>query len=239
MPLQFILLWAVAPLVLGAVAVILLSVRRRAAQTTLTRTETWVISLIGSGAMLTVAGGVWGAVATAITGFSHNPLQIRQMPFWGGPVEAVADESAIAASGYETVWLDVLDVPAGARWLLFLEAALPSFAAVAIGVAVAWLSLTLLRERPFTRALPHAIGVAAIAVMVAGVGSQVAGSFGRALVVDYLGNANVTADDGAGSLAYFTLGLDLAPIGWAFGLALVAAAFQIGTRMQRETELLV
>jgi len=221
------------------VAVTLISIRRRAAQPTLTRTETWVISLIGSGAMLTVLGGAWGVVATAMSGFGDNPLQVRKMPFWGGPVDAVADEAAIAASGYETVWLDVLDVPAGARWLLYIEASLPSVAAVAIGVAVAWLSLTLLRERPFTSALPHAIGVAAIAVMVAGVGSQVAGAFGRALVVDYLGNASVTTDDGAGALAYFTLGLDLAPIGWAFGLALVAAAFQIGTRMQRETELLV
>ncbi len=239
MPLQFILLWAVAPLVLGAVAVVVLSVRRRAARTTLTRTETWVISLIGSGAMLTVAGGAWGVVATAITGFSDNPLFVSGMPFGGSPVAALEGEPAITDSGHATVWMYVLDVPTGARWLLFLEAALPSFAAVAIGVAVAWLSLTLLQERPFTRALPHAIGIAAIAVMVAGVGSQVAGAFGGALVVDHLGNANVTTDQGAGALAYFALGLDLAPIGWAFGLALVAAAFQIGTRMQRETELLV
>ena len=35
------------------------------------------------------------------------------------------------------------------------------------------------------------------------------------------------------------MNLDLAPIGWAFGLALVAAAFQIGTRMQKDTEALV
>ena len=37
----------------------------------------------------------------------------------------------------------------------------------------------------------------------------------------------------------FMLNLDAAPVGWAFGLALVAGAFQIGTRLQRETDLLV
>jgi len=74
-------------------------------------------------------------------------------------------------------------------------------------------------------------------------GSQLAGALARSSVIEYLGEKQLVGDNPTAPaydvLSYFWLQLDLAPVGWAFGLALVAAAFQIGARLQREAELLV
>lgn len=50
------------------------------------------------------------------------------------------------------------------------------------------------------------------------------------------GNASDPSYEG---LMGWMLNLDLAPVGWALGLALVAAAFELGHRLQRDTEGLV
>jgi hypothetical protein len=243
MNIQFVAVWAGIPLVIAAVVIALLAMRMAPRPGALTRVESWIVSFIGAGAMMTALLGLLGVVGGAVRAFTEDPLWIDRMPYSGGPIERLMDAPAIVDSGYESAWLVVTGVPAGARALLALQMVLPSLAAVAIGVTVAWLAIMVIRERPFVRALPHAIGVAAIAVMIAGIGAQVAGAFGRAMVVEYLGPSEVTAGgDMTGSydgLALMALNLDLAPIGWAFGLALVAAAFQIGTRLQRETDLLV
>lgn len=243
MNIEFVAVWAGIPLAIDAVVVTVLAVRGSRRTGTLTRFESWIVSFIGAGAMLTALLGVVGVVGGSVRAFTEDPLWIDRMPYSGSPIERLTDVPAISDSGYESAWLRVASVPVGARSLLALQMVLPSLAAVAIGVAVAWLAIMVIRERPFVRALPHAIGVAAIAVMIAGIGAQVAGAFGRAMVVEYLGPSEVTAGaDMSGSydgLTFMALNLDLAPIGWAFGLALVAAAFQIGTRLQRETDLLV
>lgn len=240
---EFVLVWAGIPLAVAAVAVTVLAVRRRTPQTGhLSRAESWIVSLIGAGAMMTALFGIIGVIGAGIRSFGEDPYRVTGMPYGGRPVERLSDVASVADSGYESVWLLVTGIPAGARWLLFVEAALPALATVAVGVSVAWLAITLIRGRPFVRALPHVIGVAAVAVMIAGVGAQVSGAFARAAIVEHLGAREVTGCDAEGpcaGLTYLALNLDLGPIGWAFGLALVAAAFQIGTRLQRETDLLV
>lgn len=235
-------LWVVAPLVVGTVVVAIVATRRRTpTQGMLSKTESWIVSVIGAGAMLVSVFAAITVVGSGIQQLTDDPLWVPRMPYSGSPVERLSGLDAVSGSGYESVWLEVDDLPGAARWLLYAEASLPALATLAIGVTIAWLAITLIRERPFTRALPHAMGVAAIAVMVAGIGSQVAGSIGRSLVVEHLGAKAATTATGANgeALAYMTLGLDLSPIGWALGLALVAAAFQIGVRMQKDTEALV
>ena len=243
MPFGFVLWWGVLPILASAIIVVLVVRGRAPASRSLTRLESWIVSLVGASAMMAVVLASIRVVVAATRSFGDDPLWISDMPYTGSPIEALEGADEIVGSGYETAWIEVAGIPTDARWLFFAAEALPALATLAIAVAVTVLAFTLLRERPFVRALPHAIGVAAIAVMVGGIGEQVAGAFARGVVVDFLGSPEVTAgDEGAGpypGFVAFALNLNLSPVAWAFGLALVAAAFQIGTRMQKDTEALV
>ncbi len=235
--------WIVIPLTIATTIIVMFVIARSAkASGKLTRLESYMVSFVGAAAMLVGLLAVIGLVVVSVQGLTLDSIRVGDMPYFGSPIERLAHVENLADSGYQSAWLEVTTLPAGARWLLLLEQALPPVATIAISVAVAWLAITVIRERPFTRAIPQAVGVAAIAIMVAGIGSQAAGAFGRAAVIDHIGVREVTSVSGDGTsegLAYFALGLDLSPIGWAFGLLLVATAFQIGSRLQRDTDFLV
>ncbi|MDL9978293.1 hypothetical protein [Microbacterium candidum] len=244
-PWEFLALWVGVPVVIaGAVIVLAARSRRGASRTGLSRADMIGIAITGTGAFLVAGLSAAAVVGTAFLTFSSEPTRIPRMPVSSDRTPAFADKSdAIVGAGYETAWLEVAGLPIGPRWMLFLEGALPLVASCAIGGAIFWLSIALRRRKPFTRLLPLGIGIAAVAVMIGGMGAQLAGAYGRAMVVNFLGAAEVTAGgDGTStyeSLAGFALNLDAAPIGWAFGLALVAMAFQMGTRLQKDTEGLV
>ncbi|MDY0907881.1 hypothetical protein [Microbacterium sp. CFBP9034] len=244
-PISANLLTVAVPVAVGAFIVVVLATRRRGGGAgTLTRAESWAASLVGAGAMMSALFGVIGLISNASWIFDVEPFRVDDMAYLGTVRPELLDGvDHVAASGYQSVWIDVMGLPEASRWLFYLELALPLLSGLAISIAVAWLSFAVVRERPFARSFPTAIGITAIAVMVAGLGSQFAGALARTSVIDYLGAEQLTGHDAsvapADVLSYFSLSLDLAPVGWAFGLALVAAAFQIGTRLQRDTEALV
>lgn len=203
----------------------------------LTRLESAVIALVGAGGIVAVPLSVFALAASAIAISTARSVFVSDVATGGVYPEALYNSDAPVDASYANAWIDVANLPGGIRFLLWAEGALPTLAALVIGLAVAWLAFALLRGRPFTRALPVVLGVVAIVVVGAGLGTQVLGAIARAETVAFLGPPELIT--GPGGFAAFSLSLDLAPLGWGLGIALVAAAFDIGTRLQKDAEGLV
>ncbi|WP_116647223.1 hypothetical protein [Microbacterium sp. Gd 4-13] len=227
----------------GATAVAIWSMRRSlrsdtgTERPTLGRAETWAVSLVGAGGLMGIALSVYGLIASGIFLATSPSVRVTDVPMSGDyPAVLVASDAPVDA-GYESAWIEVANLPGSTRMLLWLETALPAVTGLVIAVAIAWLAMALLRGTPFTRSFPNALGVVAIVVIGSGLGSQIAGSTARAETVAFLGDPRDIT--GPGGFVASSLALDLGPVGWGLGIALVAAAFSIGTRLQRENRRLV
>lgn len=195
------------------------------------RGDAIALGLIATGAASAGIAAVVAIVRSAIVA-AGSPLPVS-LPLHGdhGP-----ELAGVTSATYDSATLMLADAPASARWLLLLEASLPALATIAVCAAAWWLGVSLMRTRPFRDRMAALIGTAAIAVIAAGLLAPLCGALARAAMVEHL----AASDPGALDLfPSFLLQLDLGPIGWGFALALVAGAFQIGQRLQRDTEGLV
>jgi len=197
--------------------------------------EGFVLGLIATGAVSVAIAALVAIVLRAVDVFGLAPtilLPLRE----GEAVKALARAPAVLQSSYASAHVTIQGLPFFSRLLLVIEGALPALATVGVCAVAWWLGVSLIRSRPFRRSMSTAIGIAAILVMAAGVLGQAAGAFGRSIAVSHLaeGDPHVTK-----VLWPFLLELDLAPVGWGFALALIATAFQLGTRLQKDAEGLV
>lgn len=237
-------MWMGAPVVIAGAIIILLTRRRSVNRSGLSRFEEWCVGLTGTGALLILVLGVMNLFFSTSV-FSSDPTVVHGFVLGNAEAPAFTEKAdAIEDAGYETAWLSVAGLPVGARWLIYGETALPALAMIAVCVAVFWLAIMLLRGRPFVRSLSNVIGITAVAVMIGGVGAQIFAGASRSAVVEHLAPSVITAGGNAADPSYegltsWALNLDLAPVGWALGLALVASAFELGQRLQKDTEGLV
>ena len=195
--------------------------------------EAVTLGLVATGAVSIGVASIVGAIGAGTKIFG-SPVSVT-LPIDGAQMASLADTEGIAAAEYtqSVVSLETLD--AGTRWLLLAEVALPALATVIVCAALWWLGLSLIRQRAFRRSMVPALATAAFALIVAGMIAPLVGGIARAQVVEQL-----TAS-GADTSGFWMLLVTLnpAPIGWGIALALVATAFEVGQRLQRETEGLV
>ncbi|MBD3941390.1 hypothetical protein IF188_06725 [Microbacterium sp. NEAU-LLC] len=203
-------------------------------RTHVSRAEGFTLGLIATGAVSVAIAALVAIVQRAISVFGDDPTV--PMPVTGGDVEALDGVADVTAAVYTSADVTFASLPTGVSWLLLLEGALPALATIGVCAIAWWLGVSLIRGRPFRASMPAAIGTVACLVIAGGLFGQFAGAWGRAMLVEHL----AATDDAVTDVFFlFMLPLDLAPIGWGFALALVATAFQLGTRLQRETEGLV
>jgi hypothetical protein len=193
--------------------------------------EAITLGLVATGAVSIAIAALTGAVGSAIEIFA-SPVAVA-LPIHDVKMPGVADAAGVASAELtqSVVTFETLD--AGTRWLLFAEVALPALATIVVCMTLWWLGYSLIRQRAFRRSMVPVIGTAAIALVAAGTFAPLLGGIGRAQAVEQL---PASATD---SFRTFLVTLDLAPIGWGIALALIASAFEVGRRLQRDTEGLV
>jgi len=154
---------------------------------------------------------------------ASGPVLLTDVPL-AAPLDA-----GFAGATFDAVSLTV-DLSAGGRAAMMGAAAVSSLLVLGICAALAWLCVRVFLGKPFVRSATWGIGVVAILVLVAGmVGPLLTG----------IANAEAALALDTAQLPPLLVELDLSPLAWAFALTVVAAAFEIGQRLQRDTEGLV
>lgn len=177
-----------------------------------------------AGAAAAVAAVELVVLVIRITGIVAGPVTLVRVP------TAEALEAGFAGATFDTVDVTVDDLSSGGRAAAVASTVLASLLTIGICLVLAWLCLRVFRGTPFVRSATWGIGAVAILVLLVALGRP---------VLDAVAAAEAAAALGTAELPPFLVLFDPAPIGWAFALTVVAAAFEIGQRMQRDTRGLV
>ncbi|MCM3661443.1 hypothetical protein M3148_10660 [Georgenia satyanarayanai] len=207
----------------------------------MSRGDRFALGATAALAGLVALGSAVGGVLSVVQVLRDDPLTIHGFELVNArPPEVTEPVEQVTAAWYDSATLSVAGLPDSARWLFAGQSAVTALAVVGVSLTLLWLALRVLRTRPFGHSVTAALVASALLIIIGGTAAQLLEAAGRAAVVDHLGPA-VTggADPSAESLLAFGLSVDLAPIGVGLALAVVALAFQIGARMQRDTEGLV
>ena len=199
---------------------------------------------VGVAGALAVAAALAGVLSMA-NALRDAPLTVQGFPLVNARTPEFTEPFAqVTGARYESVALTLTDVPTAARWLFAAQSAVVALAVVGVCLAVLWLSLRVLQARPFGRSVTGALVTSAALIAVGGTAGQILEAAAQASIVTHLGlditgGVDLARPEGYEGLAGYSLNLGLAPVGVGVALAVVALAFQIGARMQRDTEGLV
>lgn len=171
-------------------------------------------------------------VVIAVTAFGQ-PLTVTGLTVHDAPMPTPVGTDAAA---FDTASVTLSDAPAHLRWLVFAGGALPALATGTVGVAAAWLGIGVLRGRPFIRGAAATVFAMGAALIVGGVFGSLVRSIARAATTAHLESLDPTF---SGTFLAFENDIDLTTIWLALTLLLVGVVFQIGRRMQKDTEGLV
>lgn len=196
-------------------------------------------------------GRVWlalVALATLVTawgGLSGGDTWIKDLPVSLAWPDQLACEQTIpvsASTGLVCAHVDTADVTIaalslGTRAVLTLGDVLAMTLLALPAVLLVVVCGQALKGAPFSRTVSRWLFIAAIVVLVAGLGADIAGSVGRALAA-----AEVLPPPGGGavtSTGISRITVPFWPIGAALGLGALGIVFRRGAVLQRETEGLV
>jgi hypothetical protein len=149
------------------------------------------------------------------------------------PLDVVSEGTAVIVAGtYETALVDVTGLSSGVVTTHAIGLVLWMLCNATIALSVSYLAFALLRGRPFARSAVWTIGVAACALGGLGTVAQFASGLANMSAI-----TEIAGYDDAG-LQFATV-FDLTPLFAGGALIVVAGAFELGRRLQRDTAGLV
>ncbi|KDA06929.1 hypothetical protein DC31_07780 [Microbacterium sp. CH12i] len=166
-------------------------------------------------------------VSTIATSEEVTVYGIPLMDFSADRVAAASPQ--VSSAYFESLTLTASGLGGSVRGLLITAAILSALVAIGVCAVVAWLCLRVFIGRPFVRSATWGIGIASILVVAGGLGGLLFNTIANAEIAETLGLSDA-------GLPVFLAVLDFTPLGWGLALAVVAGAFEIGQRMQRDTE---
>ena len=152
-----------------------------------------------------------------------GPVRLTGVPT-AGPIDA-----GFADATFDSVAVTI-DLSLDGRLQLIGSALLSSALTLGICAVVAWLCLRVFVQKPFGDAATWSIIVVALLVFVSGLGAP---------ILEGMAHQQAAMALGTQELPVRLAEADLAPVGWSLALGVVAAVFEIGRRLQRDTEGLV
>lgn len=193
------------------------------------------------GAILVIALGVriFDILASPVTRFTDLGLVLEGTPVAqpGTLPEHVAEVTSLRSS------VAVEDLPTGIRWLIVAQRLFEATLGLGMCLAAFVLARRLLSGKPFARSTIWTLFTVAVSVLLSGVVAPFLQALAEAETLRFIthGMLERGTDTGFGSSGAMLFGMkiDLAPFGIAIGLGALIAAFEAGSRLQRETEGLV
>jgi hypothetical protein len=196
----------------------------------LTRADDWALRAVTGGAVIFAGLGIIGVIARVIQLISDRTatleLQLAER-FDTAAVDALPGVRYSTASTVQVVFDEVPEAAVG--WLVG-ETAARGLLSVGLCVIVALIGYRTWIGRPFGRTVTVSLIIAAGLIMVCGISADALAGFAAAAATDAL-------DDRL--FGGFQISVQGQPFSWALGLGVIATAFHIGARMQRDTDTLV
>ncbi|WP_431031018.1 hypothetical protein [Plantibacter sp. RU18] len=194
------------------------------------RVGLWVLAV---GTALVMAGLMVVAVINVIRIGTNTAADLTLPVDLPLPADAVAGPATIVDGALTQATVIAADLNADTIGLLTVGAALTWISYLCVAGAFLFILVSMLRDRPFARALRNALIGAAISVTVLGLTGSFLTSIGTAdAAVQLSGNVELHP-------YLLELGGDLTPLFIGFVLATGALLVQIGERMQHDTERLI
>jgi hypothetical protein len=177
-------------------------------------------------------------------------LTVPVQEYWPALPGVVTDprEATIVSGGFTSVELSIEGLAPVTRWLWAIGSMIGALLPGAIAALIALMCFQLLRGQAFAPVVARGATITAVIIAVGGISSQIlcqmAGSTASQQVLGFSG-AEVTGYPDEFDLMTalpqptYDVHLDFWPIGAALALAALAAVLRYGSRLQRDTELLV
>ncbi|SDS09670.1 hypothetical protein [Microterricola viridarii] len=174
-----------------------------------------------------------GSAARIVSVLSAPTVEAQMSAVFAVPASAVTGAATLVSGSFDSAQLVLADVSTTARLLLAGSALALGLAQVLIAGTIVFTSVGLVRGRPFGRRMTWLLATASITLIAGGLLGYALGTAAQFTIAAELN------PDPVGSVFPFAGGFDLTIVFVGVVLGVVAAAFEIGERMQRDTEGLI